>query len=597
MATIQGVYVALFGRPADPTGLAYFNSVTSNGANLNGIGDLAGTQEFKDRFKDFSNTQIVNSIYNSLFGRDAEAAGLNFFVDALNKGTLNVKNIAIAILDGAQGTDKTIVTNKVAAADLYTKALDTPVEIASYVGNNAAAAGRTFISGVTTTVPTAGAVDTAVATMVTNSGVPGNTLSLVTGTDAIVVGTAATNSTDKNDTFNAKDGAGLANFWAPASDTINGGFGTDTLNATMYVTTAAATSGKVATDGLKSVEVVNVTSTGVATNLDLTAAKELTQIWNVGSTGNFSAIGLSAAQTTAGLSGALGTNTSTFGFTGVGTSDTAKLAFNAATGTGAVSIASAGTIAITNSGTSSQTNLTFDAAKTVTVAGSGDLTIGFATTTVTEAVNSSSFSGNLNANVGGLGNLKTVTTGGGNDTVTIDVTHANDVTINTGAGNDTINVVSDAGATKAIALTGGAGADAFVFGATGTLLANVNLAGGATAAEIVKTLVTVSDFDKAADAIKVVAGTPATARATLTGTDLGTISGQSDLYLAASKAAELANFNSGASKVAVFAYGTDSYIYQDVDGSGALSTGDMLVKVAGVSDVTSFTATNFVLAA
>ncbi|MBB4145754.1 hypothetical protein GGQ72_004687, partial [Rhizobium rhizoryzae] len=25
MATIQGVYLALFGRPADPTGLSYFN--------------------------------------------------------------------------------------------------------------------------------------------------------------------------------------------------------------------------------------------------------------------------------------------------------------------------------------------------------------------------------------------------------------------------------------------------------------------------------------------------------------------------------------------------------------------------------------------
>ncbi len=41
MATIQGVYVALFGRPADPTGLSFFNAATSNGANLNAIGNLA----------------------------------------------------------------------------------------------------------------------------------------------------------------------------------------------------------------------------------------------------------------------------------------------------------------------------------------------------------------------------------------------------------------------------------------------------------------------------------------------------------------------------------------------------------------------------
>jgi len=41
MATIQGVYLALFGRPADPAGLSFFNGVTANGANLAGIADLA----------------------------------------------------------------------------------------------------------------------------------------------------------------------------------------------------------------------------------------------------------------------------------------------------------------------------------------------------------------------------------------------------------------------------------------------------------------------------------------------------------------------------------------------------------------------------
>ncbi len=47
MATIQGVYMALFGRPADPLGLAFFNSATNNGANLTAIGDLAATAEYQ----------------------------------------------------------------------------------------------------------------------------------------------------------------------------------------------------------------------------------------------------------------------------------------------------------------------------------------------------------------------------------------------------------------------------------------------------------------------------------------------------------------------------------------------------------------------
>ncbi|KQZ60483.1 hypothetical protein ASD54_23115 [Rhizobium sp. Root149] len=233
MATIQGVYVALFGRPADPTGLAYFNSVTNNGANLNAIGNLATQSEYTARFSGLNNVQIINTIYQSLFGRDADLTGLTFFADALAKGTLNINNIAIAILDGAQGTDKTIVTNKVAAADLYTKALDTGAEVVAYSGLSAAAAGRTFLTGVTTTVPTAAAVDTAVAAMVTTStgggtGTTGVILTLTAGADTFTTTATADSSktTAGNDTIR-----GLTAGHINAADVIDGGAGTDTLNA------------------------------------------------------------------------------------------------------------------------------------------------------------------------------------------------------------------------------------------------------------------------------------------------------------------------------------------------------------------------------
>jgi hypothetical protein len=43
MASIQGVYVALFGRPADVSGLSFFKGVTNDGADLTAIGDLAAS--------------------------------------------------------------------------------------------------------------------------------------------------------------------------------------------------------------------------------------------------------------------------------------------------------------------------------------------------------------------------------------------------------------------------------------------------------------------------------------------------------------------------------------------------------------------------
>jgi|GEM_PF-3133533 len=148
MASIQGIYVALFGRPADPAGLAYFNAQTQSGLNLTAIGDLASTAEYQDRFSGMTNEQIVNSIYQSLFERDGEADGIEFFVSRLENGTYNINNIAIAILDGAQGDDLATVNAKIAAANLFTEHLNQQNEIDAYAGEAAAEIGRDFINGV-----------------------------------------------------------------------------------------------------------------------------------------------------------------------------------------------------------------------------------------------------------------------------------------------------------------------------------------------------------------------------------------------------------------------------------------------------------------
>lgn len=151
MISIQGIYVALFGRPADPAGLAFFNTATGNGADLTQIGDLASTAEYQTRFSSKSNSEIITAIYQSLFDRDPETDGLNFFSGALTSGSLNINNIAIAILNGAQNADKTLVDKKIAAADLFTSAIDTPSEVAAYSGSASATKGIAFVDAVSAT--------------------------------------------------------------------------------------------------------------------------------------------------------------------------------------------------------------------------------------------------------------------------------------------------------------------------------------------------------------------------------------------------------------------------------------------------------------
>jgi len=156
MATIQGIYVALFGRPADPAGLAFFNEATNNGADLTAIGDLASTTEYQSRFTGMTNEQIINSIYQSLFERDGEAEGVDFYVGELEAGRLNINNIAIAILDGAKNEDLDTVNAKIAAANLFTSHLDQTNEIEAYDGASAAAIGRDYLASIDTQNPGTG---------------------------------------------------------------------------------------------------------------------------------------------------------------------------------------------------------------------------------------------------------------------------------------------------------------------------------------------------------------------------------------------------------------------------------------------------------
>lgn len=149
MATIQGVYLALFGRPADPAGLAYWNSVTGNGADLTAIRGLAQQPEYLDRFDNFTSAEIVTAIYQSLFGRNPEPDGLNFFVEQLDSGRQSIETIAINILDGAQASDASTTTNKLAVSSEFTGFLEAQDLSEIYVGNAAAEYGRRHLVNVT----------------------------------------------------------------------------------------------------------------------------------------------------------------------------------------------------------------------------------------------------------------------------------------------------------------------------------------------------------------------------------------------------------------------------------------------------------------
>lgn len=434
MASIQGVYIALFGRPADPLGLAFFNSATNNGANLTAIGDLASTAEYQSRFTGQSSTQIITTIYRSLFNRDPDLAGLTFFATALANKTLTINNIAIAIFDGAQGSDVTIRDLKVAAANAFTAQIDTVAEINGYTGTAAAASGVAFITGVTTTAPTAEQVSAAVVTATTQPQI-GRTVTLTNNVDGpgAISPAIETTGTSGDDLY-------LASTNTLAGDFIDGKGGIDTVRLTSTGNVNAT---------LTAVERIEVLATGAA-NVVLNGSSGITTL----ALANGSAAvvtdfqGLSAIAALEVTSQSLGSATVSYNATVVsGTTDTQKIALNGyglSTGAaGTITVNGVETFDVTATGTNRFTTLAGDKLETVKVAGAGT----------------------FRADTDLANTVKTFDGSTATGAIRVGFAAGQDVNVKTGTGNDRINFAGATDFTTKDIVDAGTGTDTLVIAA------------------------------------------------------------------------------------------------------------------------------------
>jgi len=253
LTQINQLYVSYFGRPADANGASYYQSVNATPADV--AAAFSASTESQALFGNQTTAQQINSIYQNLFGRDAELAGLSYWNGEIAKGAVTLAGAARAIGDAAQNTDRTTLINKVLVANSFTQALDTPNEILGYSGTAAANTARTFLSSVTATNLTAS--QAAVDTQVANTVAAGSTIALTTGTDALV-------GTGRDEFFTATGTT------SQSADTINGGAGIDTL-----VYTGAATGYTLPT--LTNVERLQFNAP-TATAIDTSAVTGLTNV-------------------------------------------------------------------------------------------------------------------------------------------------------------------------------------------------------------------------------------------------------------------------------------------------------------------------------
>ena len=243
-AAVQRLYVAYFNRPADPVSLAVYEAMlpsdtVATQAELLVVAEtyFSPSAEYTTNFEGKSNTQIVDQLYQNIFGRSAEADGLISWATKLTDGSITVAELALQLSFSAQGTDATVVNARIDAAVAFTNGLDTAEEITGYSGNAAAAEGRTYLAQISGALPTTDEAITAqkdsaitnvdasiAAAVAAGSSTPGSSYSFTTGTDKL-------SGTNNDDTYNgvitSDSGTGTT---LQAGDQVLASGGTDTLN-------------------------------------------------------------------------------------------------------------------------------------------------------------------------------------------------------------------------------------------------------------------------------------------------------------------------------------------------------------------------------
>ena len=187
---VQQLYVSYFGRPADPTGLTNFEAAlaaanaptdiqslataySTNPAVAALIDSFGSSKESQTLYGTGNTTAFVTAIFNNVIGRQPQSAGLNFWVNAINSGSLSQGDAALAIMAGAltnttsQGQlDAQLINNRIAVASAFTGQVASANLLSAYVGATSAATARTYLSGVNAATDVSSYEATANATLV-----------------------------------------------------------------------------------------------------------------------------------------------------------------------------------------------------------------------------------------------------------------------------------------------------------------------------------------------------------------------------------------------------------------------------------------------
>ena len=184
-STVNSFYLAFYGRPADPAGLAFWTKqLADNNGNLSAITQaFATSEEAQVRYGSDTVNERISEIYQALFNRAPDSVGLAYWSNVVSQGHASVADVAVAIMGGAQGIDKALTTLRQTAVDAFTAQVE--ASGSQYSGYASVEAARILVRAVTVDTAT-GDIDTLVMAAVSFADTATKTPQVV---DAIATGT------------------------------------------------------------------------------------------------------------------------------------------------------------------------------------------------------------------------------------------------------------------------------------------------------------------------------------------------------------------------------------------------------------------------
>ena len=442
---VTKLYVASFNRAPDAAGLSYW----MNDSVITNLEDMAAAfMESAEMTLLYpagqTNTEFVQSMYLNMFGRSADTSGLAYWVERLDDGTLPRESMIQTLINGAiagtgSASDRAVLNNKttvglayadaglndiadatavmagVTATDLsVTVALSSIValqtEVAAAAAAEAAAAAAAAAAAVAAAAASAAAIAAAAAAAAAAAEDAGYTFTLTTGIDTFTGGTGP-------DTFNGTYDAGVATdtFGFGGNDILDGGAGIDRLNISHLIDTAMTPPDALWTD-ISNIEEVVFTTTGagaqtITTGVEFDAA--------------FAAGGVDFTTTTSGA-GAITLNMSTF------------------TGAADITTVSTDGAQIITAGSGVSTVNATSGAGALTISGANLTQVDAVTTGAGAQMITSTGASNVVVNATSNSGATTIVTGAGNDTITLVGSSAGGAnSITTGAGADSITLYTN----------------------------------------------------------------------------------------------------------------------------------------------------------